>query len=555
MADDATRAKTPKFDVHSKWLSGPEFLHKAESDWPQEPPDMSSDVGQLEEMSPRLMLTASSEYFFNFINFSSHLKMIRVMSWVLRFVKNMRLKSKPAAKYRQELTASELAHADKVICRQVQREAFANEAETLSAMKPLSKTSPIRKLTPYIDEEGLLRVHGRIDGAYCLPVSARRPIIMPQKHHVSKLIMRRCHEEKHHQNDHLIINEMRQKYWVPHAASLLKSVKRECASCIRSNAKPIPPLMGQLPADRLTPYIRPFSSTGVDYCGPFNVTIGRRHEKRWIALFTCMTTRAAHLEVAEDLSTDAFLICFRNFVNRRGMPTTIRSDNGTNFIGAQKELVAENRIFDFNHLESYMAKHNIEWLFNCPSNPSAGGCWERLVQIVKRLLQKVLKDDAPRIETFRSVIIEAENIINNRPLTDVPILPSEEEPITPNHFLVGCLNSTQIPPPLPEVVCLKKQWRIGQSIKDRLWKRWCVEYLPKLLNRPKWTDLTKPLVPGQLVVICEPNQPRSLWETARIVETFKGKDGQVRTAAVQTKRGIIRRPVTKLAALSFCEST
>ncbi|XP_017481456.1 PREDICTED: uncharacterized protein LOC108370607 [Rhagoletis zephyria] len=266
--------------------------------------------------------------------------------------------------------------------------------------------------------------------------------------------------------------------------------------------------MGQLPPDRLTPYVRPFSYTGIDYCGPFFVSIGRRREKRWIAVFTCLTTRAIHLEVSVDLSTDAFLLCLRNFVNRRGVPVRIRSDNGTHFVGAQHDLAKDERIFDFEAIQRETSRDRIEWKFSCPANPAEGGCWERLIQCVKRILHRVLKEEAPRLETFCSVIIEAENIVNSRPLTDIPLSAQSPEPLTPNHFLLGGLNPTQTPGDADEKVCLRKQWRIAQNLKDRLWKRWINEYLPQLLTRSKWHKEATPLQPGQLVLVCDPHLPR-----------------------------------------------
>ncbi|XP_017460560.1 PREDICTED: uncharacterized protein LOC108353880, partial [Rhagoletis zephyria] len=211
------------------------------------------------------------------------------------------------------------------------------------------------------DDSGLLRVYGRIDAAYCLPLAARRPIILPGSHYVAGLVVADHHRERHHQNDNLVMNEIRQRYWVTAIRGTLKNVKRHCPVCIHERAKPADPLMGQLPKDRLTPYVRPFSYCGVDYCGPFNVAIGRRREKRWIALFTCLTTRAVHLELAENLSTDAFILCLRNFVNRRGVPIRIRSDNGTNFVGAQKEINQSERLFDFDAIEREMSRRKIEW--------------------------------------------------------------------------------------------------------------------------------------------------------------------------------------------------
>ncbi|XP_073821377.1 uncharacterized protein [Musca autumnalis] len=229
------------------------------------------------------------------------------------------------------------------------------------------------------------------------------------------------------------------------ADKILGMVKHECLTCKVDSVKPIIPQMGQLPPDRVTPFVRPFTYTGVDLCGPFDVTIGRRKEKRWAVVFTCLTVRAAHIELAHDLSTDAFILCLRNFINRRGTPVRIRSDNGTNFIGAQKLLNKEEQLINEHDLFEEASSRNIEWIFNCPDNPSSGGAWERLIQIIKRLLQKTLKESSPRVETLQSVLIEAENIINSRPLTEVPVAAEDDEPLTPNHFLIGCLNSTQTP--------------------------------------------------------------------------------------------------------------
>ncbi|XP_036347022.1 uncharacterized protein LOC118756363, partial [Rhagoletis pomonella] len=495
VADDATRATLTKCSSH-RWFVGPEFLQLGEREWPDEPAQLYSPDYGSEETPVRILLSTVTGDLFKFTNYSSFLKITRIVAWTLRFISNVRSHSRQVG----ELTPAEVRGAEKYICRRIQHECFPSEASVLRANQPLPKSSCLHKLTPFIDEDDLIRVSGRIDAAYCLPLSARRPIILPQKHYVTRLIMQQFHARRHHQNDHLVINEMRQKYWVPSARKLLQSIKRACPICIRWTAKPAVPLMGQLPTDRLTPFVRPFSYAGVDYCGPFLVTIGRRTEKRWVALFTCMTTRAIHLEVAEDLSTDSFVICLRNFINRRGVPVRIRSDNGTNFVGAQREMRSEYKLFDFERIDQEMTKHNIEWRFNCPANPNAGGCWERLIQCVKKLLQRVLKEEAPRVETLRSALIEAENIVNSRPLTEIPVSPHDEEPLTPNHFLFGCTNSTQTPSLDERHICPRKQWKIAQNLKDRIWKRWMVEYLPQLLCRPKWTEETDPLQLDQLVI-------------------------------------------------------
>ncbi|XP_036347106.1 uncharacterized protein LOC118756451, partial [Rhagoletis pomonella] len=496
VADDATRAKfTSESSSHSRWLNGPDFLNQDEGSWPREVM-MSSDECVKEETSRRLLACDRGKILVEFTNFSSFLKLTRVMAWLLRFVNNSRKKTR----MKGELKAVEITSAENHIFRLAQRDAYAEAIEDLRQKKSLPKNCSLYPLTPYLDEDDLIKIYGRLDAAYCLPISARRPIILPANHHITHLLVLDYHARRHHQNDNLVINEIRQRFWIPAIRNVLKRIKRNCQVCICDRAKPTAPLMGQLPTDRVTPYVRPFSYSGVDYCGPFHVAIGRRREKRWVALFTCLTTRAVHLEMAENLSTDAFIICLRNFINRRGTPIRMRSDNGTNFVGAQKEMRDENRLFDFNAIEREFAKHKMEWVFNCPADPSSGGCWERLIQCTKRLLHKVLKEEAPRVETLRSVLIEIENIINSRPLTDIPVTAEEEEPLTPNHFLIGCLNSTQTPHPADERICLRKQWKIAQNLKDRAWKRWTIEYLPRLLCRPKWRDDVPALQPGTLVI-------------------------------------------------------
>ncbi|XP_075151711.1 uncharacterized protein LOC142225776 isoform X2 [Haematobia irritans] len=192
----------------------------------------------------------------------------------------------------------------------------------------------------------------------------------------------------------------------------------------------------------------------------------------------------------------------------------------------------------------------IKWLFNTPSNPSEWGVWERLVQSVKKALYIMLKEQAPRLETLQAFLIEAENIVNSRPLTHLPVGPEDPEPLTPNHFLLGCTNSTQTPAPFePRMLCLRKQWRILQTLKNGMWHQWIREYLPELTRRTKWCLPSQPLEVGCLVFICDVEVSRSQWKRGRVIALHAGKDGVSRSADVRTSTGVLRRPLSKLAVL------
>lgn len=192
----------------------------------------------------------------------------------------------------------------------------------------------------------------------------------------------------------------------------------------------------------------------------------------------------------------------------------------------------------------------MQWLFNCPANPSAGGCWERLVRSIKRVLKQSLKETAPRVETLRSYLLEAANIVNSRPLTHVPVSSIEEEPLTPNSFLLGETNAIQSPGPVDEKLwTFRKQWRIANALKNHFWKRWIREYLPTLVKRTKDFDKTDPIKVGDLVIVCDDDVPRKHWTRGLVEKVFPGKDGQIRRVELRTNGRNLQRPVSKLAVL------
>lgn len=182
------------------------------------------------------------------------------------------------------------------------------------------------------------------------------------------------------------------------------------------------------------------------------------------------------------------------------------------------------------HAWSVSEIYAIKWSFNCPVNPEAGGAWERLVQSTKRVLKITLMETAPKVETLRSLLLEAANILNSRPLTHVPVDPSEPDPLTPNHFLFGHTNSTTAA--RPGETCSRKQWRICQQLAHCFLMRWVRDYIPELTRRSKHFGEVPKIKKGDLVIICDSNQSRNLWKRGRIMRVMAGSDGRVRVAEV-----------------------
>ncbi|XP_068149714.1 uncharacterized protein [Drosophila tropicalis] len=382
-------------------------------------------------------------------------------------------------------------------------------------------------------------------------MDTKRSIILPQKRRVTFLIVEYYHRNNYHLHNEIVVNEVRQRYWITGLRALVRKVANACVAFRIRVARPVPPKMGDLPKERLSPHTQPFTFTGVDCFGPFEVAVGRRHEKRWGVLFACLTTRAVHLEIATSLSTDSFLCVLKAFIARRGVPRTILSDNGTNFRGASRVLKEHIERISTSAVEQQYP--TLEFKFNPPSSPHMGGVWDRLVRSTKSIRSEILPKAGLKEEVLRGAFADVEQILNSRPLTYVPLESPESEALTPNHFLKGTSSGLRESGSLEQSgPQLAKGYRVASQIVDRFWKRWLRKYLPTITRRTKWFQpQLKPVAVGDVVIIVDDAAKRNTWAKGRVIDVHRGKDGQVRSAVVRTVDGLVTRPTVKLAVLNL----
>ncbi|CAL8137644.1 unnamed protein product [Orchesella dallaii] len=594
VADVATRFSSKiSFDNDSCWFTGPTFLTHGVESWPVERRveqkesviasirlellGDESDVGQSSDwcrqgsggILPRiecfssftrlLRATAAAIRAAKYWLWKVHGSRLGVMIMQVPWTKV--IKSDGDIRYNCELqshlTAVDIIKAEKALVQHVQHESFGEELKCLLAGETCSIKSKIYKLSPVL-RNGLLTVSGRIAAAKDVDEDSKWPLILPPKHHFTELLIDHEHRMNVHQGRETVLSNLRRKYWIIDARQAVKRSWNRCQVCNLKKAKPIVPEMGDLPHYRLESGRLPFTFTGVDFFGPLEVTVGRRHEKRWGALFCCMVTRAVHLEVAHSLSTDEMMMVLSRFVDARGRPRLIVSDNGTNFVGAASQMKKEMEKVNFEVILGCSKFYTIEWRFNPPGSPHMGGVWERLVQTVKKCLFSILNEKYPRDSTLLTVLKAVENIVNSRPLTYVSDDPTDPHPLTANDLLRGGTDSG--PAILAEVEgndeYLRFQWRRAQLFADRFWTRWTSEYLPKLIKREKWHQPAEPLQVGDLVFMVDDNLPRNVWLRGYISATFPGKDGQVRVVEVTTsdkngKKAKYRRSAVKVCPLGL----
>ncbi|XP_045167568.2 uncharacterized protein LOC123530855 [Mercenaria mercenaria] len=363
--------------------------------------------------------------------------------------------------------------------------------------------------------------------------------------------------------------------WIIGCSSAVSHVILKCVVCRRLRCSFEGQKMADLPSDRLEPS-PPFTYCAVDYFGPFYVKEGRKEMKRYGVLFTCLTCRAVHVETATSLETDSFINCLRRFIAIRGPIRQLRSDRGTNFIGAENELkssLAELPV-DNDQIKQFLLREGcdwFEWKMNVPAASHMGGVWERQIRSVRSVLATLLHTHGNSLDddSLRTFLYEAASIVNSRPLTVANVNdPLSVTPLTPNHLLT-MKTSIILPPPgnfqTNDMYC-KRRWRRVQFLLNQFWTRWRNEYLQNLQVRKKWTSVKRNLSNGDIVLVRDDNLARNNWKIGRVQEVFKDSDGLVRKVrlalgtACLDKTGkrnnpivYMERPIHKLVLLKETE--
>lgn len=528
------------------WWSGPIFLSKNDTEWPTLVVNNNENLTELKSHSA----VVNHESFIKFEKYSLLTRLQRTYAFVKRFVYNLKY---PSNKRSGLLTVEELKESFIFLCSVAQRESFPKEFILLSNNKLLDNKSKILALSPFFDKY-VIRVGGRI-GASEYSFEKKHPILLHSSHHLTKLYFRRQHMESLHAGPQLLLAIIRESVWPVNGRHLARRTVNDCVRCKRIRGQTLCPKMGDLPAQRINPG-HPFTSVGLDFAGPFSIVNkkgrGARLIKCYLCLFVCLRFKCIHLEAVSDLTKDAFIMTLRRFIARRGKPTEIFCDNGRNFVAAAKEIgnFIENvcdPIFDF-------ASHQgIKFRFIPTYAPHFGGIWEAGVKSAKHHLRRVMGNSNLTFEEITTLFAQVEAILNSRPLYPLSSCPNDLIYLTPGHFLIG-RQLTALPPPHMDCKdnALKRYARL-ESIRLHFWKRWQREYIGELQQRKKWRTDTARLNVGDMVLLQEDGVPPMQWRLGRVARLFPGPDGVARVADVNTVRGCVRRPFTRLCPLHPAE--
>ncbi|XP_033096691.1 uncharacterized protein LOC117100962 [Anneissia japonica] len=345
----------------SRWLNGPEFLIKDPSHWPTskfDDVDMSTDPEVKRSLVIHQITTnqvsdnLEEDLIANLVGKCSRwTRLVRILGWILRFRNSIKDRVQKRPTVTSNLLVSEIKESENMILSWEQRRSFPN----------WQQDSRLKTLRPVL-LGNLLRVEGRLNNSQ-INFEAKHPVILPHRGNVARLLIEQYHEGAGHSGWSATLNTLRERYWIMKGKSAVKGLLKDCVTCRKHHARPVQQLMASLPEERVTADKPPFTFTGLDF-GPIEVKQGRSKVKRYGCIFTCLVTRAVHLEVADSADTDSFINAYRRFVARRGDPKRIFSDNGTNFVAGERELREALAKMNQSLMEETLHTRGCEWIFN-----------------------------------------------------------------------------------------------------------------------------------------------------------------------------------------------
>ncbi|GFS84207.1 integrase catalytic domain-containing protein [Trichonephila clavipes] len=428
---------------NNKWWTGPAFLRTDEL------PKTVSECPELNEVDylPELKSKDSKEHTVLTLNFNQtffdhllsrsnkFLTIVRVLSFLYRFLFNIR---NPTNKKTGPLTSDEMKEAEIYLMKQVQLSSFYKEIRAMQNGDDICNKSKILNLSPFLDDKGIIRVGGRLKHSR-LPYSSKHPILLPAKSKLTIIIVKYYHEKYFHLGPQHLLYQVRLKYWPIHGRNICRKVVHNCVICFKFNPKICSQKMGDLPKERITPD-KVFNSTGIDLCGPFFIKNKYQRKgpeiKIYVCIFICLVTKAIHLEIISDLTSQALIAALKRFISRRGKCHKIFSDNGTNMIGANREIKALSKLVRDREesLFAFFAEEGIEWSFIPPRSPNWGGLWEANIKSLKYHFKRVAGNSKFSYEELLTLITQIEAILNSRPLTPLSSDVDDLEVLTPAHF-------------------------------------------------------------------------------------------------------------------------
>ena len=452
-------------------------------------------------------------------------------------------------------TGQEIIEARIIAMKNMQKQCFKEELETLERTEKV-KFGRCATFQLSLDEQGLIRCHSRV-GHRMLNKFAIAPVLVDPKNCFIKEYLKHLHKCNNHAHANSTLNKVRQMMHGPGIRNAIKTVVSKCMNCRRIRASPYHyPVQPDLPMERYLLEI-PFTCTGIDYAGPYDIRERGEIVDIWVIIFTCMVSRAVYLIAVRNLTAETFLQSLKELDCRRTTPKIIMSDNAATFTQSSKIL---SLIKEDPKVQENLGKREIEWRFTPVNAPRFGAVYERLIGIMKKELVKMTGTILFSEYDFKAHLMEVEKVMNNRPLVEV----GSDEVITPAHLLHGAqtkydtqllsLNTDKI---FNNMIVARKQipelYKKLAETKKIFWNKFIDQYLETLRFSPDRTSnrFSKTPEKGDVCIVYHDKYPKYKWQMCLVLETIKSSDGEIRRCKIKIGKVESERTVEQLYPLEI----
>ena len=553
VADYLSRGETDMnaFLEKTEWLNGPQFLYeKPRWDSYSKINSMKAtpaDLIDVEINKPvnvaKVKVISNDFYTYLSTRYSNWNKTIRLVAYLMRFC------NKSHKKFCfQPLTPEELHLSELKVFNLIQQNSFGNDFQLLAQGEAVGDDSPLVKFNPFM-KNNVIHSNSRLVFSKTLTHSEKFPILLPSHCPLVETMVLTIHKSHFHLGLSHLLAKVRARFIILGGRRQITRILNLCSNRACQRIVPLQQQMAPLPADRLDG-TSPFRNVSLDYIGPFFINgfekSVKTQTKVWIAIFTCFLTRAVHLELVLDLTTTEVLNAVRLFVSRRGLPSTLYSDNQTSFKAANKEMKTLLSNISWNKLSRFALEKGFHWQFNIPGTPWTNGLTERLVKSVKISLRKVFGKTPLTFRQFSILLTELEVILNTRPLS--PVTDSSQIPVSPFQLIYGRKFESLPVQQTSKHLTFPDLWLKRKNFMKAFWNSFKHDYLLSLGVRKKWRNVNSKDLLNQVVLLNDSNIPQFTWRQGIVIGCLPSKDGLVRQVEVRLPEGnVVRRSVHTLS--------
>ena len=542
-ADIASRPHEPISLLTTTWLQGPSFLNR--QDVQQNLKSNETDVlpETVSDQGITLLISCNKELIFQnlFHRKNSWTKIINTCKYILQIARRADRAKQNLGVHLASRNPPTEKEAKILLIKEAQATQFTDIINLLANKDKIPISHKMLSLAPFLDKDMVLRVGGRLQEAD-IAYDIKHPILIPYSHPISNIIIDYYHKKSQHQGRHITSSAIRAAgFYLERERHAVRHFLGKCTMCRKLRGAPENQLMANLPMDRTEP-TPPFTNTGLDVFGHWFVREGlstRRNaslRKVWAVLFTCLSSRAVHIEVLASMDTPTFINALRRFFSIRGPCKIIRSDRGSNFIGATNQEIHLN----LESIQTNLNQHECKWIFNPPYASHFGGVWERKIGQVRNILNAILMQESNRTLTkdeLHTFLCEAAYIINSTPLWVTSTDPNDIMPISPNLLLslksnLSAENQKEFTNEDKNAYGVRR-WRYIQFLSDQFWHKYKSFYLTELQKRTKFNKVAPSLCIGDVVLIRDRNSKRINWPMGVIEKTKTSSDGHVRSVTIK----------------------